>query len=169
MKYQEIKKEKEDAYNRLMDTCDVFWAFSNTQFEEGRAKHPLQEGEKYVSIGAGGYMPKRNTEALSKGIEQIEENFKRQIKEAKAREEHIIYELNNHECYYTGDITPAVDALGEDYTAEEVIKVMNEHKNKKYPPCNVCGKPSQYGGCENCYYNTVGINEKVELGEKINN
>jgi len=36
----------------------------------------------------------------------------------------------------------------------------------KTTPCNVCGKPSQYGGCENCYYNTVGINEKVELGEK---
>lgn len=38
----------------------------------------------------------------------------------------------------------------------------------KTTPCNVCGKPSQYGGCEDCYYNTVGVNEKVELGEKEN-
>lgn len=130
MTYQEIKDQKQADYNKLFDTCGVFWAFSNAQFEEGAKKNPLQEGEKYVSIGAGGYMPKHNVDALLAGTKQIDETFKKQIKEAKARQEHIKYELYNHECFYTGDITNALEALGDDYTKEEVEAEFKNIKNK---------------------------------------
>ena len=65
-------------------------------------------------------------------MKAIEDTFKAQIKENKAREKHILYELNNHECFYIGDITPALEALGEDYTAEEVQTVMEKYKAEKY-------------------------------------
>lgn len=128
MTYTEIKKQREDDTNRLFSTCGVFWAFSNEQFKEGANKNPLQEGEKYVDIGAGGFIPKHNLGALEQGMKDIEKTFKAQIKEAKAREQHILYELNNHECFYSGDITPALEAMGDDYTREEVEAVMQKIK-----------------------------------------
>lgn len=132
MKYQEIKEQRRADTNKLFSDLGVFWAFSNSQFAEGMKKSPLKEGEKYVSLGAGGYMPKHNAEALQDGMKAIEKTFKAQIKEAKAREEHILYELNNHEICYTGDITETLNALGSDYTADEVNAVLKANKTKLY-------------------------------------
>lgn len=130
MKYIEIKNKKQEDTNKLFETLGVFWAFSNKQFEEGYAKAKLSmaEGEKLVDIGAGGYMPKHNVEALKNGMKEIEKTFKASIKEAKAREEHILYELNNHEAFYTCTIEDTKGALGEDYTNEEILAVYNANR-----------------------------------------
>lgn len=139
MQYQEIKEEKQNAYNKLLDTCGVFWAFSNDQFNEN--KTPLLPEEKYISIGSGGYMPKHNAEALAQGVKAIEKTFKQQIADFKMREKHILYELNNHECFYVGSIEGAIQALGDDYTAEEVTLVLKKYKAQKYARPTV---PSDY-------------------------
>jgi len=134
MTYQEIKDKKQKDYNDLFTNCGVFWAFSNEQFKEGyeKVKPTMAKDEKLVAIGAGGYMPKHNVEALMAGTKAIDETFKKQIKDAKARETHILYELNNHEAYYTGTIDATLDALGEDYTAEEVQAVFKKFRAEKY-------------------------------------
>lgn|SRR5574343_1359670 len=128
--YQEIKRKKEKDYNELFTRCGVFWAFSRKQFDEN--KTPLLVGEKYVDIGAGGYIPKHNLPALLEGIKAIDNLFKLTIAEYKMREKHILYELNNHECFYTGNITSAVEALDKDYTLSEVTAVYEKYKAKKY-------------------------------------
>ena len=130
MEYKEIKNKREKDMNELFKKLGVFWAFSNSQFDEN--KTPLMEGEKYIDIGAGGFMPKHNFEALTLGIKEIEKTFKTQIAENKAREKHILYELNNHECFYTGDTEDALDVLGADYTKEEVQIVYKKYKAQKY-------------------------------------
>jgi len=123
--YAEIRKTKQEKVNQLLTECGVFWAFSNQQFEEN--KTPLQEGEKYVSIGHGGYMPKGNVEKLRAGFKQINKEERQRMKATPgARIEAIKHELNNYECYYTGDITEALNALGKGYTRAEVLKVYNE-------------------------------------------
>ena len=134
MTYTEIKEKKSKDYNELFTNCGVFWAFSNEQFIEGakKIKPTMAEGEKFVDIGAGGYLPKHNVQKLMDGTKQIDKTFKEQIAEFKMREKHILYELNNHECFYTGDITEAVEAMDEDYTREEVNKVMKKYKAKRY-------------------------------------
>ena len=128
--YQEIRDKKQKDYNDLFTNCGVFWAFSNEQFKEGyqKVKPTMAEGEKLVDIGAGGYIPKHNVEALKAGTKAIEATFKAQIAENNAREQHILYELNNHECFHTGSIDEAIEALGEDYTAEEVEQVRKKYK-----------------------------------------
>jgi hypothetical protein len=130
MIYQEIKDQKQRDYNKLFDTCGVFWAFSDKQWEENKTEK--LPDEKYVSIGGGGYLPKHNVEKLMQGTKAIDETFKQQIQEFKAREQHILYELNNYECYYTGDITEALEAMGNDYTTEEVQAVFKKFKAQKY-------------------------------------
>lgn len=121
------KREKQT--NELMNDCRVFWAFSQKQFEEN--KTPLKEGEKYVDIGAGGFMPKSNIEKYINGMKAIYEEFKEAMRDENARIEHIRYQLNNHEAYYTRDITSTLEALGEDFTKEEVLQVFDGRRVAK--------------------------------------
>lgn len=126
-RYTEIKKESSRRHEELFADSGVFWAFSNKQFEEN--KTPLKPGEKYVSIGAGGYMPRGNYEKLVEGGKAIKKWEKQAMKEVKA-EEAILYELNNHEAFYTGTIEDAMDVLGElGYTEEQVKAVYHKHNN----------------------------------------
>jgi len=130
MTYQEIKKKRQYDYDKLLKDLGVFWAFSNEQFEKG--KTPLAEGEKYVSIGMGGFIGKNSVDAMIEGMDKIEKTFKSEIKEFRMREKHILYELNNHECFYVGYPDGAMEALGDDYTLEEVSAVFKKYKAKKY-------------------------------------
>lgn len=129
-KYTAIKAEHEKRYAALFDKCHVFWAFSNEQFKEGAAKHPLQPGEKYVSIGMGGYLPKSNFDELQAGLTAIKKWKAQAMKEVKA-EEAILYELNNYECFYSCDITDVVEHFEGKYTEDEIRKVYRKYANLK--------------------------------------
>ena len=124
---QDIKKEREEKQTQLFKECGLFWAFSNQQFAEN--KTPLKEGEKYVSIGAGGYLPKGNVDTFLNGMKEQDKWYAAEVKANKgARRANIVYELANHESYYTGDISAALSALGEEYTRKEVMKVYLEER-----------------------------------------
>ena len=123
----EIKKEREDKQSELFASCGLFWAFSNEQFATN--KTPLKEGEKYVSIGMGGYLPKGNLDTFLNGMESLKKWYKAEIKANKgARRANIAYELSNHEAYYTGEIEATCSALGSDYTRKEVWAVYCEER-----------------------------------------
>lgn len=124
----EIKTEKEEKMSALIKDCLMFFAFSNEQFNEN--KTPLLEGEKYVHIGMGSYLPKGKVEAFRSGMQEINTWYKESIKDSKLRKENIEYELSNHESYYTGDIENALESLGSDYSREEVRQVYKETKEK---------------------------------------
>lgn len=126
--YGSIKKEKERMTSELFEKCGVFFAFSNEQFAKN--KTPLKEGEKYVSIGAGGYMPKGNVDAFRKGMKEISQFGKNKVKENKLDETEILYELNNHECFYTGDYSDVVDMFKGTYTEEQIRDVYNKNIDK---------------------------------------
>ena len=124
----ELKAEERRRYDELFAECGVFWAFSAEQFEKN--KTPLSEGDKYVSIGAGGYMPKSRAADLAEGMEQIRKEHNAAVKaNRKLRRDVIAYELRNHEATYTGDISDTLDALGDGYSAKEVRKIYQELLN----------------------------------------
>lgn len=131
-KYQEIKKQSEEKRTVLFKEVGLFWAFSDEQFAKN--KTPLAEGDKYVSIGAGGYLPKSNVDAFVKSSKAITKWEKDEIKSKKLAREQIAYELANHEAYYTGELEETFDALGGVYTMEEIRQVYREElpKNKQH-------------------------------------
>jgi hypothetical protein len=129
MTIQEIKKEKQRKYDQLLTDCKVFFAFSDEQFHKN--KTPLAEGDKYVSIGAGGYVPKSMVQALSDGMKAINKEYKAAIKNHKQRDANILYELRNHEAFYTNDIEETLEALGSDYSRSEVMAVFNANASKE--------------------------------------
>ena len=122
---KELKKEEQSKQTILFNSCGLFWAFSDEQFQKN--KTPLQEGEKYVSIGAGGYLPKSKVEIFSAGMKEISKWYKSETQKNKAvKVELIRYELSNHEAYYTGSIEDTLNALGKGFTAKEVWVVYNK-------------------------------------------
>lgn len=124
--YLQVKEEASKKLTKLIKECGVFFAFSTEQFHEN--KTPLKEDEKYISISAGGYIPKSNLEKFKKGNKEINVWKKEQIKKGKMQEAQILYELNNFECFYTCSIEDAFDVLEDVYTEEQVLKVYNKHK-----------------------------------------
>lgn len=119
MTIDDLKIQEREAYDKLFADCGVFFAFSDEQFLEN--KTPLTEGEKYTSIGHGGYMPKSKVNAYIQGSKDIRKGFASKIKESKElRYAHIRYELANHEAQYTGELDDTMEALGPEYTREEV-------------------------------------------------
>jgi len=124
----QIKKEQEDKVSQLIKECRVFFAFSNDQFNANKTE--LAEGDKYISMGAGGYLPKSYAQAWLDGMENLDKWYKAEIKANKARKAHILYELDNHEAYYTGDIQSTLDCLGEDYSEAEVLAVFRNRKHQ---------------------------------------
>ncbi|MCG3685918.1 hypothetical protein L5F64_00470 [Aliarcobacter butzleri] len=108
-----------DKISAAMEKHGAYFAFSKTQFEEKQV-----EGVKYVSDGSGMVCPKENYNQL---IEEMNEIYAEGVKQDIAENgltAIIKRELANYECYYTGDIEDAVEAL-EDYgvTYEQVLIV----------------------------------------------
>ena len=128
MKYTEIKKEMEKKHSILFESCRLFWAFSNEQFTQGKIKYPLKEGEKYTSIGAGGFMPNSEVTKFIEGMKKIKDWEKSEIKKAKQQDAQILYELQNYECFYTGDISPVLERFY--YSAEKVQAIYNKNRIK---------------------------------------
>lgn len=128
MKYPEIKEQHQQKVDALLKECRVFFAFSNKQFEE--SKTPLEEGEKYLRLPGGGFIPQNSADKFRKGLKELERWKTETIKKHKQEESEIIYELYNHECFYTNDCTPVIDLYPE--KKELIYKLFYREKPNAY-------------------------------------
>jgi hypothetical protein len=128
MKYEELKARHQEEISMLNKEMGLFWAFSIDQFNEGKKLNP---SKKYVSIGMGGYLPKANADKWFKRYEELNKLHNKEIKEAReAKEEAILYELSNYECFYTGNIHDVIELFEGIYTREEIKKVYLKNRVK---------------------------------------
>ena len=122
MKYTNIKTKHQKEVNEFQG---IFFAFSNEQFTKGIAKLNLPKGEKVVSIGGGGYIRKTKVDDFISMLERHKAERKQIKRDRKLLLDSLIYELNNHEYGYTGDVQPALEALDlklEDIPADILSK-----------------------------------------------
>ncbi len=124
MKYPEIKKEKQERYDALAKECKLFYAFNDKQFDEGLEKVALEEGDKLVRMPHGGFMPKSLVQKYIDGMKDLDKWYKKAIKDSKAEEAEILFELRNHECFYSQSIE---DVLYLPYPPEKIYAVFQKH------------------------------------------
>ena len=126
MTIQELKQQQSEKMTEILKGNNIFFAFSDKQFQEN--KTPLKEGEKYSRLFGGGFIPSSNIESYKKQSEDLQTWFLNSVKENNLIESHILYELNNHEAFYTYDIEQAFNSLP--YSRDEVQKVFNKYVNQ---------------------------------------
>ena len=120
MKY--LNDYTEDKQTELLNRLGAFFAFNQKQFRAQR-----KDGEKYTSLGSGTIVPARNAKALIDGMGKIVAEGIKEDKRDHTPEQIIQRELANHECFYTGDIAPCIDALdGYGFSKNEVRAVFNK-------------------------------------------
>lgn len=121
-KYQDMRSRQQQEFNAL----PLGFAFSQKQFEEmmrGWGLDPERDLKKIWSIGAGGYIQKKDEKLLHQTNSRHEQEIAAAI-EADTTGKGFIYqmfhyELENHEYGYTGEVDDTLGALG--YTLEEVL------------------------------------------------
>lgn len=130
MKY--LSDYTEEPISAMLKKHGAFFAFSMDQFEA--AKDPALTPKDYCHIMHGMYAPKVNADQIiaeyhaivDKAIEEdLAENGEHNI---------ILRELNNHECFYTGDVEDAYLALivYPDMTMEKIQAVFKNKTNPAY-------------------------------------
>jgi hypothetical protein len=136
MDLQELKQKQEDANSKLFIECGLFFAFSNEQFHAN--KTPLKEGEKYVPILGGGYVPKGNLNKLLDGMKATRKEYETAIKANNLRLKQITYEFGNHECFYTGDWSVVADMF-PDVDRSVIERLYRIEHNKHLAWCEATG------------------------------
>jgi hypothetical protein len=125
---------------KLFEETGMFFAFNDEQFKEGFEKAKAvctQRSENgkisIVNCGRGGYCPKEHLDTMLDGMADITKRaMAEQIKD-HGMEAIVKRELDNHECYYTGDPTDAINYLvgtGYPVTEEQVEKIFHNRNYK---------------------------------------
>jgi hypothetical protein len=113
--YQEQKKRQREEFGAF---DGIFFAFSNEQMKEGVEKYGVNENNKIVNIGAGGFVLKSRLQEFKDLLarhDQERKDLKKNIKELYTA---LVYELRNHEYCITYNTQDALETLG--LTKEEV-------------------------------------------------
>lgn len=126
---EDLSKHFKKRVDEIVKECGVFWAFGAEQTRKAMAENPLPPGEKYCSILGGGLMPARNKPMYNDLMEEALNDFYRQVKVHNLEYQHIVYELDNHECFYTYDLEPVFGLLR--YPPKQIKEVFQNELNKK--------------------------------------
>ena len=122
--YIELMNEHPDT-----DKYGIFWAFSDKQYEEGKARMKrlgfYHDGQKIISFGSGGFGT--SEELIDKFFDFYKERNKKAVKECDPQEVYI-YEYNNHECMLGWDGDEPAYKIIVDMYGEEIAKGITRFK-----------------------------------------
>lgn len=130
MEYSQLKnKIHQEKLTQLIDEVGAFFAFGENQLQLALIKHNYKK-EELVNVGMGLIMPKVNVKTYIEKSKELQKWFNNEIKKLD-KNQIIRYELNNYECYYSGEIDEAMPILSEyGFTSEQVLKVLHNKKEK---------------------------------------
>ena len=134
LKFNELKKEYDEKYNKGLKETGIFWAFSNQQFDENKTHKDAPDNE-YIRIFAGGYIHESNKEKLDNFFKVIAPQLKKDFTDKIDIDDLIDYELINHECYYTGDYEDILSIIKQYYkniSDEELLEKIRKIYLKNY-------------------------------------
>jgi hypothetical protein len=113
--------------SKILEKHKVFFAFSGLQLVAG-LKKINEKKENVTSLGSGQILPKANVSAYLDEMLEASGWFNNEVKKLDANSV-IRYELNNYECYYTGDITDALDVLKNYGLTSDQVSAVYHNKN----------------------------------------
>ena len=128
---KDLEAKKEELQNAIFKECKVFFAFGEDQLRENKAKAGILDGENIAPWMGGGFCLADKRKALCEGLDKLIDAYSAARVRLNGLDSVILYELRNHECFYTGDYRDAYDALEhyKEVTLEEVERVYYENRH----------------------------------------
>lgn len=133
MTYQELKEK----HAKEIHEFPIGWAFGMDQFVEMKKELPLDEGDKYYSIGAGGFVRGKDLPALKAMFARHNQEMQELRKNEKELENAFVREMSNHEYCITGDDEEIFRAVGIDFekASKDEIRIFNRAAKKYAKAC----------------------------------
>lgn len=100
-----LKALNEAKMSEILAENKVFFAFNDSQFNEGKEKNQITG--KIIKLNYGGFAPVETAKKFTLECENLHNWFNNEIIKHNLIEDHILYELSNYECFYTGDYSEA--------------------------------------------------------------
>lgn len=129
---KETYVQMKERHRKENEKINWGFAFSDKQFNEMLSKWGLTDSEedlkKIVSIGAGGFIQKKDLKKMNDIFERHQKEEKEFRKNRKFLKEKILYEMGNHEYCLTLDDEEIMDVLDldEDEKTEDFFKLYKE-------------------------------------------
>jgi len=120
MNYQKLMRKQQAEFGEL----PVFWAFSNDGLARGLKKINAQPHE-LVALGAGGYMKKADLPLMESLLARHRQETAAAMQDDDFAVSALVYELQNHEFSFTGDLQPALDAIGVEVRPDIIKKALD--------------------------------------------
>ena len=131
--YRELRDRQQKEFNEL----PLGFAFSDKQFDEMMGKwglDPEKDLDKIYRIPGGGFIQKKD----HKHFHEVLDRHNAEMEAAKTADEDgtgflyqmFLYELDNHEYGYTGDLEDTLDCLGLTWEELKASPVMLKALNK---------------------------------------
>ena len=116
----ETYKQMKDRHQSEVNALPLAFAFSRERYLEKLAAWGITEDEAkagaIISIGAGGFIRATDEELVNSTFKRIQDETEAAIAADTTGDgfiyEMFLYELNNHEYSYTGDVDETLSALG---------------------------------------------------------
>ena len=122
-----VKDITDKLLSKVFRDNDVFFAFNKEQIEEGK-----KEGVKYIankSLNMFYNIEKKDTIYLE--MDKAIEEAQRIDKELHTKEQIILRELINYECFYICDFTDVVEPLKDyGYTIQDIQPIFIKYLQK---------------------------------------
>jgi len=112
---------------------NICYAFSESQLQDGMKKLGAKDTDELISIfGAGDICLKSKVKEVVAWINKQSQERVNWLESLTEDEKEIIieYEVGNHECTYTWDITPVVDLLQDVFGYDLIVKVWQRVKRE---------------------------------------
>lgn len=104
-------KQFKDIQAKGINDFPMFFAFNDSQFEEGKQKLGITSNSELLSIGMGGYIRKTDRELFKLTLSNKNKALKEFLKDNDNLKDALVYELNNHEYFITRDKTDTLNSL----------------------------------------------------------
>lgn len=118
MKY--LSEYTEEPLNKVFEEEKVFFAFGKEQFDKGKSKYP--EVEEWGHMYGGMHCPKGNGQKVQDKMNKVYRECRILDIKENGVEGIIRRELENFECFYTYDISDAVERLAPYGITEKQVK-----------------------------------------------